>query len=330
MADYDQIGAKQEWVPYLMTFCQPLCRFPSVTTDNTGLRTTVDRSGAPLEFKNSVGQYKAIQGHSIVAGGSTVFGVGATHDAKTIPSNLNRMTNCLWLNFGGRAFNSTQEAILFLLHLPCSLDRLLIFSGVNNIVLALLNNRSSPIYGAIYDQSLFEASMNGASAKSGGVRQAASQLLREIHQRLFDGDADQAPSSASQNDNYSSIIACFHRDLRALKTLALGLGGRPYFALQPMAVWIDKLLSPEERKLFEILDKNQAGDWHSISNYLATVRDRYFSDVARICEEEKIPFYNLNLDPAFMMREWLFVDRVHLTDCGHELAAKIVTREFDL
>ena len=63
---------------------------------------------------------------------------------------------------------------------------------------------------------------------------------------------------------------------------------------------------------------------------MVAICDQYFDDIARICAEEDVPYYNLNLDSAFCCEEWLFIDRVHLTDRGHALAAEIIKREFNL
>ena len=329
MADYDQIGQKQHWVPYLMSFCQPDCKFPSVTTNNLGFRTTLDYEGRPVSNEILNSHQVSDRSCSIVIGGSTVFGVGATHDLHTIPSILNQITKGLWHNFGGRAFNSTQELILFLLHLPRNLDRILLFSGANNIILASLT-KSSPIYGAFFSQSRYESTMKNPSKNNIGVFRAVSQKLKNIRHRVMIRNTNRDLMGDNLDEGYQNILTCFQRDLRAFKVLSSGLGVQLYFALQPIATWINKTLSPEEQKLFDILDELQAKEWQVLSKNIGTVRDRYFNDVTKICAEENIPFYNLNLDPAFRDATWLFVDRVHLTDRGNALAAEIIKREFKL
>ncbi len=328
MADYDRIGREQEWVPYLMKFCRPDCAFDSVSTDSMGFRTSLDRERRPL----TLGEPRAGgRPWSIVAGGSAVFGVGATSDAHTIPSILNRTTGRLWLNFGGRAFNSTQELILLLLHLPEALDRVVLVSGVNNIFLASLNDRASPVYGTFFNQSVFERAMTGGSGDYVGVRRSARQLLDEIRHRLAPhGPPDPTEHADGSSRWYHHHLDRFRLDLRAFKLLASGLGARLDFALQPLANWIDKKLSPEEQELFGILDKLQGDTWRVQSESVRDARDRYFADVAGVCEDEGIAFCNLNLDPTLADQAWLFVDRVHLTDRGHALVAEIIVREFAL
>ena len=219
--------------------------------------------------------------------------------------------------------------ILFLLHLPRNLDRILLFSGANNIILAFLN-RPSPVYGALFNQNVIESSLKNPSGEYIGIRRAIAQLLKELRHRIITGSINHNLSVGTIDTDYQNILTRFQRDLHAFKMLANGLGARLYFALQPMATWIDKTLSPEEQKLFDILDSLQVKAWQVLSKEIGAVRDRYFNDMARICAEENIPFYNLNLDPAFRDATWLFVDRVHLTDRGNALAAEIVKREFKL
>ena len=132
------------------------------------------------------------------------------------------------------------------------------------------------------------------------------------------------------DDDYQNILTCFRRDLYVCKLLAEGSGSQFYFALQPFATWVEKTFSPEEKNIFAMLDNIQSGNWQVVLNNLSTLRDQYFDDIARICAEEDVPYYNLNLDSAFCCEEWLFIDRVHLTDRGHALAAEIIKREFNL
>lgn len=330
MLDYDMVGGKQQWVPYLMQFCEPSCNFPSVTTNKLGFRSTLDRNGIQIGTDIQDVSQMSHQSCSVMLGGSVVFGVGATHDRYTIPSILNRITEGHWLNYGGRAFNSTQELIAFMLHMPYKPECVLLFSGVNNIVLGFLNkgNISDSPYCPILNQSIFEMAMKNPSMECIGVRRAARQLIKEFKRKLIGSKAN--PQEHPLGDDYQKIISCFRHDLHVFKVLAEGLGIPLYFALQPAATWIDKQLSTEEQELFDILDNIQAQMWLVLSKSLCEVRDRYFTDVANICANENIPFYNLNLDSAFRSDTWLFVDRVHMTDTGNALAAEIVKREFKL
>jgi len=322
MVDYDRVG--DQWVPYLMRFDRPSRNFGSVTTNEWGFRTTLNRGGNIASI--APGHELDSDYCGIVLGSSAVFGVGATHDRHTIPSVLNRTTNGIWLNYGGRAFNSTQELILFLLHLKAQVNRIVLFSGVNNITLAFLSERPSRIYNSFYFQTMFERAMENPVGEFVGIRQTVRQLGKEIHQRIFPSRKTIVRQTLDKSC-YEEILACFRRDLTAIKALGDGLGAPVSFALQPLATWIEKDLSKEESKIFRILD-DMSQDWTVLANNILEVKDKYFNDIACICADLNVPFTNLNLAPSFKNSDWLFVDRVHLTDLGYELAADILKKEF--
>ena len=132
MVEYDRVG--DVWTPYLMKCDTPSISFDSVNTDKWGLRKTVDSTGSLVDLDN-LDSYEQI---GVVLGPSVAFGVGASHDSKTVPSILSQSGDTLWLNFGGRAYNSTQEMLKLVLHMPRKVDRIIVFSGVNNLTLAYL------------------------------------------------------------------------------------------------------------------------------------------------------------------------------------------------
>ena len=112
MRDYDRL--QLEWMPYLMFRGTQSFQSPSCHTDAYGFRIT-HANGQALHFD----AFQSLPGRKgIVAGGSFAFGVGASRDQFTIPSLLNRNSDTTWYNLAGRAFNSTQEVMMFQLYLP--------------------------------------------------------------------------------------------------------------------------------------------------------------------------------------------------------------------
>ena len=322
MEDYDQVG--DNWVPYLMRFDRPNRSYPAVTTGKWGLRQTVGKDGQLLPTDPS-----AVDNVGVVLGASAVFGVGATSDGKTLPSALNQCSDTTWYNFGGRAINSTQELILLNLFLPKTVKKIVVFSGVNNLTLSLISQTSSPVYNAFFAQSQFEQSMNRPTGTGIGLRRALTQLVEEVRLKL-----GQTPPAALQHKPdpqkaYANAIVCFERDLRALKALSDGLGAELNFALQPLATWIDKTLSVEERRIFDILD-GLSPEWKTLSAGLSSLKHRYADDVQTICNGLKVPFVNLNVQPELAGPEWYFVDRVHLTDAGNAVCAQLIKKAFHL
>lgn len=325
MAEYDRVG--RQWLPYIMTFHSASVRFPSVSTDEYGFRTTVAADGrSPVTLARFRDGPDAMS-RGAVLGGSTAFGVGALSDAGTVASVLNATTDSLWFNYGGRTFNSTQEALVFLLFFPRRLDRLVVLSGVNNLILAYLASRTSPVYNSLFLQSMFERAMDYPPDTVIGVRKAARRLLAELRYKIAPPAAPTRQKSVV--DQYADILEAFRRDLLVVKAAATALGSSVAFAMQPLATWIDKQLSDEERRLFAVLDR-MPGDWEVLATHLAQHRRRYAADVQRVCEELGIPFIDLSEDPAFVGPEWLFVDRVHLTDRGYAHAAACMKRAFGL
>lgn len=325
MQDYDALGGSQVWLPYLMLFHKPYSQFPSVTTDATGMRSTVDSLGEVINFSDIRDKEEL----SVILGGSTVFGVGVTADKYTIPSYLNRVTKQKWLNFGGRAFNSTQELLLLILQMPKKINNIVVLSGANNITISFLSKTSSPCWGAFYDQEIFLKTMETPVGGYIGVRKSLAIFFGELC-KFFNGGGANDSFGDNFELNYKNILKCFQRDLVALRLLGAGMGAPVYFAMQPVVTWIDKDLSEEEVRIFEILDNLPGNVWTVLQNEFSSVRNRYFMDVERICRSEGIPFYNMNLDSDFAKNEWLFVDRVHMNDRGNALAATILKRVFKL
>ena len=325
MSDYDSVG--NQWVPYLMRADARDRKLASVCTDRWGLRNTVGRDSRDIAV-DSIKDLGADAKIGVVLGSSAVFGVGASSDRGTVPSWLNAQTELNWLNFGGRAYNSTQELLLLNLHLPRRLDAVVVMSGVNNLTLSYLSDSPSPVYNSFFLQSVFQKAMSNPENLRVGVRKAFRGLLRELRGRI-----SATPTQVARReigDIYGTILCAFERDLRAVAAVAGGLGARVVFALQPLATWLDRPFSAEETKIFGILD-NMSPDWQVLGARLRSVRSQYFVDVERICRSLNVSFANINISPEFQKTdEWLFVDRVHLTDLGYRRASEVICREFSL
>lgn len=325
MRDYDLLEDKV-WLPYLMTFHMPLRKTRSFTTDEQGFRSTL-YEGRPLSWKEyNEGDFE----RGALIGASTAFGVGATSDADSLASLLNRPGGTRWFNFAGRAFNSTQELLVFLLHLPRDVKSVLLFTGLNNLVLSFLAGSTSPVYNSFYAQSVFERGLQ--SGEVTGVQGSFRLLMREISHRLSppaSGNGGTKP--ADLREAYNQILTCFRRDMRLWALLREGMGFHLYFAFQPMASWIKKELAPQEKELFSLLDSGLGPQgWAPIAAYLEQHNKDYIADIRGICREQEIPFLDLNQASGLERPDWLFVDRAHLTDLGTRRVSEIVRGEFSL
>ena len=319
MRDYDTLEEKA-WLPYAMNFQPPNRVTPSFSTDEHGFRVTL-RQGCRLDWREYTSSGRV---RSALVGASTAFGVGASSDGSTLPSFLNRQGSSAWFNFAGRAFNSTQELLMFLLYLPPEVERVLIFSGINNLTLSYLSHETSPIYNSFYSQSLFERGLRRGALP--GIRGTLRLLAEESLRKLSTQNPAKANGSHPQ-EKYRHAVACFERDMRIWDLLRRGMGFKLYFVFQPVVPWIDKSLCSEESQLFSLLDQSDpSAQWGGIVAYLRGQRQQYLSDVRDVCARLEVPFLDLNACRSYAEDRWLFVDRAHLTDEGYALAGQEILR----
>ena len=316
MVDYDELGARQEWVPYLMYFNPRNTVYKSVSTDDRGFRKTTGGHNAKLT--------------ALLIGGSTVFGIGATSDDATITSRLNGLTEHNWLNFGGRAFNSTQEATLVHLANIEKVDGpIVVMSGINNLTRLLLPGNFSSMYGAFFQQSFFEKQMATAAV---GNRELLRMLIKGLLNKFGVGKSAVSNSTSvttTKADSYSAMLKVFERDCEYLQMFAKHHGTTATFAMQPFAPWISKTLTDQETKLFALLDQ-EGGGFSPVLKELTDYKKRYSQDLKTICSKVGMKYLDLNEAPEFQRPEWLFVDRAHLTDAGYDTVAKILMRDLAL
>lgn len=322
MRDYDELGMNQEWVPHLMYFHSRNAALKSVSTDEFGFRNTTGvKPGAPT---------------ALLVGGSSVFGIGATSDAMTIPSLLNATTKYNWRNLGGRAFNSTQEAILVHLSNTKKIDGpIVVMSGINNLTRSLMSGSFSKVFGAFFHQGLFEQQMKSAAV---GNRALATQLLAGLRERFGLGKksamqkathSTTSHTSSTKAESYNAMLGVFERDCRYINMLANSHSTTVSFVLQPFSPFTNKSLTSQEAKLFELLDQ-EAESFSRVLAELSEKKQQYTQDLQTICNSLGVKFVDLNTAPELQQPEWLFVDRVHLTDAGYATVAKLLVRDLSL
>ena len=316
MRDYDELGMRQEWVPHLMYFHPRNVALKSVTTDEFGFRnTTGAKPGAPT---------------ALLVGGSSVFGIGATSDAMTIPSLLNTATKYNWLNFGGRAFNSTQEAILVHLSNTKKIEGpIVVMSGANNLTRSLMSGSFSKMFGAFFQQIQFSQRMATATL---GNRDLAKQLFNGLRKKVGMGtDSSNASvqTTAAKSESYRAMLSVFERDCDYIQMLASHHSTSAVFMLQPFIPWMRKSLTSQESELFELLDQ-EAGDFSSILSELTEIKEKYKQDLKAICVSIGLEFIDLNEAPELQEPDWLFVDRAHFTDLGNSVVARSIVQYLKL
>jgi hypothetical protein len=150
------------WVPFLMHFHEPNYTSEVVNTDLRGLRRTFMTSELPI----ILGQPEE-RPCGLWIGNSMAFGVGTTHDRKTIPSLLNIWgAGELWVNFAGGAFMSTQEFILFTIYYQQfkNIKKVIIFSGLHDFINYFINSEYSQDIGSFSFIDSYQKSMGYISS----------------------------------------------------------------------------------------------------------------------------------------------------------------------
>jgi lysophospholipase L1-like esterase len=314
------------WLPYLMYFHATDHRSEVVNTDSLGFRIAhgADETG-------SVGGRLPSGPVRLLAGSSTVFGIGATNDAATLPSRLwtAHAPSVPWLNFGGRSHNSTQELLLFVLyrHLLPRVEDVVILSGFNDLGLARLPAWMQGDSGAFFNCREFYEQMDALRAK----HRPSGRLPRLGGRRPSPSPApdERVPDLPEQ---IAHAVDLTTRHLDTWRVLTDGMGARLTYVLQPLATWIRERPAPQERRLFaeldEISDFGRAyGDIASPDAWRA-----YSEALQRSCEKLGVAFLDLNpvLAGAVAPEDWLFVDRIHFNDDGYDLVARLLAEALDL
>jgi lysophospholipase L1-like esterase len=300
------------WLPYLMYFHPFGFSSRVVNTDASGFRYTEARNRS-----YSVADLKGESRVRVLAGSSTVFGIGASTDCHTLSARMteNDPGGSPWVNFGGRSFNSTQEMILFSLHhskLP-KVDEIVLFSGFNDLGLARQPKRYRGEHGAFFMHPDFFNAM---------AQKKPSRFSRWFGTET--ADAPEAPPSLDEQIDYAAGLML--RNLTNWKMFADGLGAKLVFMLQPLSNWVRQTGSPEEEILFSELERRGrfAETYGDILE--AHAAQSYSNRLAEGAEALGVKFVDLAPLIARQARpeQWIFVDRIHFTDDGHDFVSKIV------
>ena len=317
MRQYDR--ASLNWVPYVMFTNSVNVRSKEYNTDEHGFRYTRHGDGW-LDYQGFIEQPGA---KAVVCGGSTAFGVGATSDEMGLPSLLNGQTDTTWFNLAGRALNSTQELLLFTMFLP-PVQRVLVFSGVNNLLTHLVSSHFSLPFGAFFGDDGFY-NLKQLSRGEMMVRMIPGRVRQLFRRHGANGDA---LTPAAINARIEESLQVTSRDFQVWRALRDSLGFKITYMVQPFATATKKTISPEEAELFDILDAQQGPQWHSVYQHVGARYGSYALKVEEMCRENGIEFINGN--DLLPDDGWLFCDRVHLTDDGNRAIANILQQELSI
>jgi len=303
----------------------------SVNTDETGQRLSLDRNGNPLSFSNLDGPF------DLIVGASTAFGVGATHDKNTIASQLSILSGRQTLSLTGRAYNSYQELLLFVeyLHKFSGLGKIIIISGANNLYVSAFRDKygipffmSDYFYNSIRVAALSRKkrllamlfdTIGGQSIDWGGVNKT------NIFQKIYEGFGHRMSTNDTPDVNVQRAAHRTIQDLSVFHKLAKSIGAQLSFCLQPVAGWMQKPLVNEEKILFDTIQARTSEILNVFSH--PKIHREYSSVIENYCTSSKLNFCDLSscIKPS---NNWMYVDRVHLTDAGNSLVAQYIFQNF--
>jgi hypothetical protein len=340
MLQYDDFDDRAEtrWLPYLMYFQRADYRSAVVNTDRLGFRISHG-----LRDHASVGGRLPEVPVRLFTGSSTAFGIGATNDAATLSSRLwsHYAPSTPWLNFAGRSHNSAQELILYLLHrdlLP-PVEHIVIYSGLNNIALAQLPPEQRGEHGAFFFCGEYFEEMDALRAKYRTDQKQHSHFGRRGDKRSQSGASAQAAKPVAPKPPLTELldtaVGLTSRHLEGWRLLAAPTGARITFVLQPLANWWQERPNDQEQLLFDELEViSKAGPFSK--NY-ATINTReaarrYADALSVVCVKRGVEFLDMNplMAQNASPRDWLYVDRAHFNDHGHDVVARLLAEALDL
>ncbi len=311
MRNYDQIS--YEYKPFIMFFNCSNYKSKVVNTDEIGFRLNYHNNNLE-KLSNFFNQENV----TIVIGGSLVFGFGATSDNNTISSILSKKTNKIYLNFGGTAFNSKQEILLFLNFFQNfkKIDKVIIVSGANDLYLNLINDEDE--WGNFFFKKKYQDIFDRYKNRN-NFYYKFNYLLNKFKK--------QNNNTKIYKVNFTKLYNNYSQNLKLWSNLSNSFDFKIHFFLQPLAIWTKKKLSDEEEKIFNILDNSNdlahiiLKETSKIENYL-----KFSKMLESLSKEINIDFTDLNfkLNQSKNLNKSLFVDRIHMNDLGYNEISKLI------
>ncbi|AKL41522.1 TPA: SGNH/GDSL hydrolase family protein [Serratia marcescens] len=342
LREYDEfmyLGVR--WLPYTMFFHHRNYTSDIINTDDMGFRL----SYSPFGWA-STANFPADKPVNIVIGGSTAMGTGTTSDASTVSSTLARLTGEVWLNFGGRGYNSVQEAIIFMLNQSRfgQINNIVILSGMNTLTLEGLPDDYTSEYGKYYYSFEFSHYMNRynedlkkrASSYASWNDASSKKLIPRLAEKLNNwlDEADENPADKVFTDTHMNLA---ERVTRAAKStvgsaaqinhLAQRNGARIHYVLQPLSRWSKEVFHESEEEMFYAIDACANNFWRLFEKLVTPdLHATYSSQIQQGCLKEDIRFFDMNMlmKDSPVLHENIYIDHLHFNDLGYEEMGRII------
>ena len=341
MREYDKLV--NIWKPFVMFFNQPNFKSQVYNLDKFGLRFNglSNSKNLDIEKNNSIFNEKIFSNckeTAALVGASTVFGTGASSDEFTIPSILSKKTNTHFFNISCSAFSGFQEIILFqsFINFLKNIKKVVLLSGLNDLFLINYLSTFDPTFGPHYFGHRYVKEM---------IRDTLS-WRRKLAKIIFE-------SFMKQNVNWNSVtwkqLLNFTLNKNGFKNPDLsnkkeilknlieknflfwsniqkGMGIKVIYALQPFATCCKKDFSDEEKEIFSVIDTTSHRPYQILKLIDNKTWENYKNIIVENCSYHNIDFVDCNdhLGNNNFDKQWLFVDRSHLTDLGNKHVAEFI------
>jgi hypothetical protein len=299
--------------PYLAHTYRPGSSTRLFTIDDEGFRISTSPKG-----NVDSASWVTHGGGGLVVGASTAFGVGASSDAATLPSQLASLTGVPQLNLGIPGGNSMQQlhALFPFLHAASSV---VVFSGWTSLLAQLRTKKPEGPFGATFFERIFrvvetEPLFNIAELIT-GARTAEQVAVPPVR----------TEGEPVEEESLLRMKAALAHQLRDLALLARAVpdSGKLVFCLQPLADPMTRDLVAEEQESFDY----QLPVFGPFREFVAKNWEYYSGQLAAGCAEIGIEYVDVSAD---RFEGWSFYDATHLTDHGYRQAAEIVSNALDV
>ena len=341
MKAYDKLG--QVWKPFIMYISPPNFKSEVVNLDKFGRRFTDSNTTNNLEnSKNNSIFDEKIFSHkketAVLLGGSSAFGIGASSDASTISSLLSKQTDTHFFNLGCSAFCGFQEITLFqsVVNRLTKINKIVIFSGLNDLFLSNHISTYDPTLGPFYFNNEFVEGMMNATIN---WKRSLSKFFlnpfiknninwnlitkKELFNYFFKKNSY---TSLKLIDKEKVLKNILKRNFICWSNIQKAMGVKLIYVLQPMPNWCNKDLSDEETQIFKELDASSYKNFKTLKSLDLEKFNSYRTYISEICDELKIDLIDSNdyISSKNCHKEWLFIDRAHLTDLGNKYISELI------
>jgi len=341
MKVYDRLG--QVWKPFIMYISRPNFKSEVINLDKFGLRFNDLSNKNKLEISknNSIFNEKIFSDKketAVFIGGSSAFGIGSSSDASTISSLLSKQTNTHFFNLGCSAFCGFQEIVLFqsMANYLTNIKKIVIFSGLNDIFFSNHVSTYDPILGPFYFNNEFIEGMTNASLN---WKRSLSKFFlnpfiknninwnlitkKELFNYFFKKNSY---TSIKLIDKEKILRNILKRNFICWSNIQKAMGVKLIYVLPPMANWCNKDLSDEEAQIFKENDASSYKNFQTLKSLDLEKFNNYRTYISEICDELKIDLVDSNdyISRKNCHKEWLFIDRSHLTDLGNKYISELI------